>query len=126
MKGRVLCTEDDKDSREMLVLFLQNAGYEVVCSVNAKHALDLLTGQRFDLLLLDNWMPDMNGIELTRAIREFDQLLPILFYSGAAETEKEALAAGAQGYLLKPIGIEELIEEIGKLVGSAKTSDCQN
>jgi DNA-binding response OmpR family regulator len=56
-KARILCTEDDQDTREMLVLFLQDYGYEVVCSVDGKQTLDLVNREDFDLFLFDNWLP---------------------------------------------------------------------
>jgi DNA-binding response OmpR family regulator len=63
-------------------------------------------------------LPGLSGPELTRDIREFNQTTPILFYSGAAyEADKQtAFDAGAQGYLIKPIGIERLVEEIDRLI----------
>jgi CheY-like chemotaxis protein len=50
-KARILCTEDDQDTREMLVLFLQDYGYEVVCSVDGQQTLELVTREAFDLFL---------------------------------------------------------------------------
>ena len=121
-KGRILCTEDDQDTREMLVLFLQDYGYEVVCSVDGKHTLDLAKDEAFDLLLFDNWMPSLSGVELTLRIRQFNKTTPILFYSGAAteEEQRAALKAGAQAYLIKPTGIEELVQEIERLLAASR------
>jgi CheY-like chemotaxis protein len=123
MKGRILCTEDDPDSREMLVAFLESYGFEVVCSADSKHALDLANRETFDLLLVDNWMPTLSGVDLTTRIREFDKTTPILFYSGAAlpADRQEALKAGAQGYVAKP-NLQEVIEEIERLTAKAKTA----
>ena len=121
-KARILCTEDDKDTREMLVLFLQDYGYEVVCSVDGKQTLDLVKREAFDLFLFDNWLPQLSGVELTLRIRQFNKSTPILFYSGAAteEEQRSALEAGAQGYLVKPVGIEELVERIERLIAESK------
>ena len=117
-KGRILYTEDDPDSREMVFFTLQHNGYEVMCVDTGREALSLAKNERFDLFLVDNWLPGLSGPELTKHIREFDQTTPILFYSGAAyEHDKQAaLAAGAQGYLIKPIGIEQLIEQVERLI----------
>ena len=115
---RILCTEDDPDSRDMLVLLLGNNGFEVVCAIDGKHALELAKTEYFDLLLLDNWMPELNGVEVTRAVRNFNTTIPILFYSGAASDadERVALESGAQVYLKKPTGIETLVDEIKRLI----------
>lgn len=67
-------------------------------------------------------MPGLSGDELTRRIREFDSDTPILFYSGAAqESAKEsACASGAQGYLVKPAGMDELVDKVAGLIAEAK------
>ena len=126
-KARILCTEDDQDTREMLVLFLQDYGFEVVCSVDGPQTLDLVNREAFDLFLFDNWMPYLSGVELTLRIRQFNKSTPILFYSGAAteEEQRSALEAGAQGYLVKPVGIEELVERIERLIAESNSSSGQ-
>ena len=118
MSKRILCAEDDFDSREMLRVLLQSNGYEVVCANDAEQAYSLITTEHFDLLLLDNWMPGITGVELVRVIRSAGKGTPILFYSGAAAAadKQEALDAGAQGYLTKPIGITDLVNEIESLI----------
>lgn len=117
-RKRILCTEDDPDSRDMIALLLRNNGFEVRCATNGNEALELAKTEHFDLLLLDNWMPGFSGVEVTRALRKFQLTTPIVFYSGAASDgdERAALEAGAQIYLKKPIGIESLIDEIRKLI----------
>jgi DNA-binding response OmpR family regulator len=77
-KGRILCTEDDCDTQEMLILMLQNCGYEVVCTASPAQGLALGREQQFDLFLFDNWMPEFDGVELAREIRKFNQTTPIL------------------------------------------------
>lgn len=121
-KGRILCTEDDPDSRAMLVALLQSEGFEVVCPDDSIKALEMAKTESFDLLLLDTWTPGLDGHSLTSEVRKFDQKTPILFYSGAAlDTDlQKALAAGAQGYLTKPIGINELTTEVTRLINQAK------
>ena len=76
----------------------------------------LLAANRYDALLLDNWMPQLSGVELCRQIRSFDQTIPILFCSGAvAEADKRtAFSAGAQGYIGKPFDPDELTATLRK------------
>jgi two-component system KDP operon response regulator KdpE len=121
-KGRILCTEDDPDSRDMLVLTLQVNGYEVVCPVDATAALEIVKKESFDLLLLDTWVTGLSGTDLTREVRKFNQTTPILFYSGVATKPEiqEALNLGAQGYLIKPTGIAQLTDEIAKLIANSR------
>lgn len=121
-KGRILCSEDDADTRELISLTLRYEGYEVVCTESAAEALELAKTQTFDLFLVDNWMPDMSGPQLCEAIREFNIKTPILFYSGAAyETDKEAARlAGAQGYLVKPVEADDFVAEVARLIEESK------
>lgn len=121
-KGRILCTEDDADTRELIVLILEAEGYEVTVTAHSADALSLAQREEFDLLLVDNWMPGLSGEELTREVRKFNKNTPILFYSGAAYDSDKVKAhdAGAQGYLTKPMGISDLVEEVAKLIAEAK------
>lgn len=121
-KGRILCTEDDPDSRDMLALILQYEGYLVDCTANPKEAISLARIRFYDLILVDNWMPQMSGDDLTREIRTFNISTPILYYSGAGfESDKQRAAdAGAQGYLVKPQGIADLVNEVARLIAEAR------
>ncbi len=117
-KGRILCTDDNRDTRELVFAMLQTSGHDVICVESGAQALDLLRRAKFDLIVLDNWMPDLTGTELTSAIREFDTTTPILFYSAAAyeRDKRAALEAGAQAYLTKPEGIDHLLDEVDRLI----------
>lgn len=120
--GRILCTEDDADTRELLEMILQQAGYRVDCSESSSQAVQLAKDRIYDLILVDNWMPEMTGDQVTKAIRVFNVSTPILYYSGAAyEADKQhALDAGAQGYLVKPEGISTLVAEVARLITEAR------
>lgn len=121
-KGRILCTEDDADTRELLVLTLSEVGYEVVCTADSEKPLDLIRTEKFDLCLLDNWMPGVSGEDLCKKIREIDLKTPIIFYSGAAydEDKDRAFAAGAQGYLVKPVIGDQLVDEVIRIIAESK------
>lgn len=81
-------------------------------------ALELTRQQKFDLFLLDSRLPDGSGIDLCKAIRQFDAHTPIIFFSAAAyEADKTmALEAGAQEYLTKPARLSELCDLISRLI----------
>ena len=121
-KGRILCTEDDADTRDLITLVLESEGYQVVTTASTAKAIKLAKNQHFDLYLVDSWMPGLSGPTLTRQLREFDIKTPILFYSGAAfESDKErARLAGAQGYLVKPVHNDDLVAEVARLIAEAK------
>lgn len=116
-RPRILVTEDEPDTRALLEFLLTTAGCDVITTDNAKQALVLAKTNTLDLYLLDNWMANVSGLELCCQLREFDQKTPILFYSGAAyESDRsKALAAGAQGYLIKPCNPDDLVAEVLRL-----------
>ncbi len=117
-KGRILCTEDDADTRDLLRILLELEGFEVICAQSAEQAISLASSKLFVLYLLDNWLPGIAGEDLCRKLREFDTTTPVLFYSGAAHEsdKKSAMAAGAQAYVVKPADPDELISEIRALI----------
>lgn len=114
VKPRVLCVDDDEDSREMLSLVLKFKRIDTKAVGTAAQALLLIEAERFDLYLLDAWLPDLDGFELCRRMRELDPHTPILFFSGAAyeADKKRAIEAGANAYVTKP--------DLDRLVGSIK------
>jgi len=96
-KGRLLCTEDDPDRCDLIITVLNAAGYDVSCTDSPEETLNLAKTENFDLYLMDNWLPDIQGPKLTATIREFDLRTPILFYSAAAyETHKESARSAAR------------------------------
>jgi DNA-binding response OmpR family regulator len=121
-KGRILCAEDDADTRELITWVLTKEGFVVTCSENPDEAIELARTQWFDLYLVDNRMARLSGTELTKKLREFDAVTPVLFYSAAAyEADKRAARlAGAQGYLVKPVPNDELVAEVQRLIAAAE------
>lgn len=117
-KKRILCVEDNLDSCEMLAKFLDILGYEVVSFNNGTDALRIAKSEQFDAYVLDNWLPDMSGIELCKQIRTFDLDTPIIFYSAAVRQadRDEGMNAGAQAYINKPGKLDELEKTIPSLI----------
>jgi DNA-binding response OmpR family regulator len=121
--GHILYVEDDEDTRELVMYVLVNSHYTVVAATNGDEALMLARTNNFDLYVIDNWMSGTSGVDLCRKLREFDNWTPILFYSGAAfeRDKQQAFAAGAQGYLVKPAGPDELIAEVNRIVSASRS-----
>ena len=117
---RVLYIEDHEDTRELVTLVLEQKSLEVVTGSTIKSGVALAGSQKFDLYLLDSWLPDGSGLELCKLIREFDKATPILFYSAAAyEMDRaEAIKCGAQAYLVKPSHPTELCTMVTSLIES--------
>ena len=118
--GSILYTEDDEDTRELVMYVLALGNYKVVAAQSYDDALLLARANQFDLYLVDTWMSGGSGIDLCKKLRELNPRTPILFYSGAAlERDKQrAFAAGAQGYLVKPVDNHELIAEVSRIISS--------
>jgi DNA-binding response OmpR family regulator len=124
---RLLYVEDHEDSREMLVLMLENTGYKMSTASSMAEGLRLIKHERFDLIILDSRLADGSGVDLCRQIRVFDPLTPIVFYSSAVYPSDIAagLAAGAQQYLTKPMGIYTIVQTIGELLTEAKSAQLE-
>jgi DNA-binding NtrC family response regulator len=106
-KARILAVEDEADILEFLKEFLINGGYEVATALNGEQALQLLNGQRFDLLVVDLKMPRINGLEVLKRARELDpNILGILItgdFSFRSDL-KDLKGAGIYSWLFKPLG----------------------
>ena len=122
-RPRVLCVEDDEDSRVMLITLLKLALIEAKAVATGAQALSLIQTECFDLYLLDAWLPDLDGFELCRRMRDFDRHTPILFFSGAAHEadQKRGIEAGANAYVIKP-DVDQLVGSITQLVSHAETA----
>ena len=116
--ARILVVEDEDLIREMLVLALEEEGYEVVTAVDGHTALALLQDTEptdgefpFNLLILDLMLPQINGLDLCRLLRYQGNLVPILILSAkASETDRVlGLEVGADDYLTKPFSMRELV-----------------
>jgi two-component system, OmpR family, KDP operon response regulator KdpE len=108
---RVLVIDDEPPIRKLLRVGLSAHGYQIVEASNGKMALDLLSEQAPDLVILDLGLPDMQGHELLRTMRARNESVPIVVLSSRDdETGKvQALDSGADDYVTKPFGMDELL-----------------
>ncbi len=120
--GKIIVTVDDSASiRQMVNFTLTNAGYEVIEAVDGQDALSKLGNKAVDLVLTDLNMPNMNGVELIRALRanatyKFTPMV-LLTTESQADKKQEGKAAGATGWIVKPFKQEKLLAVVKKLVG---------
>jgi DNA-binding response OmpR family regulator len=119
---RVLYIEDHEDTRELVTLLLSQKSYEVVTGATIESGIALAISEKFDLYLLDSWLPDGSGLDLCQRIREFDKVTPILFYSAAAyaSDHEMALQCGAQAYLIKPSQPSDLCNLVSNLIENSQ------
>ena len=123
---RILVVDDDPPNREMLAEMLTTVGFVVEVAEGGALALQRLAqGARVDLVLMDRHMPGLDGFETIRRLREMpggDSLRVLMVTaSGAAEDKAQALDAGADGFVSKPVWREELLAEIGRLTAASYT-----
>ena len=126
-KKQILYVEDHEDTRELVSFVLTQRDYDVTTSSSVAGGVRLAWENKYDLYVLDSWLPDGSGLELCKRIREFDTNTPILFYSAAAyEIDRElALQNGAQAYLTKPTQNTELCELVSLLINGEPLEPTQ-
>ena len=113
---RILLAEDEDAMRTYLARALQNAGFEVVAVDRGTEALPLLETQRFDLLLSDIVMPEMDGIELAQRCSEISTQTKVMFITGfAAVTLRASREAPQAKVLSKPFHLKDLVMEVQRV-----------
>jgi CheY-like chemotaxis protein/HPt (histidine-containing phosphotransfer) domain-containing protein len=114
LSGRLLLAEDGRDNQRLITTHLRNAGADVTIADNGRIAVDLATTQRFDLILMDMQMPEMDGYAATSELRRRGMTLPIVALTAhaMAEDRGKCLAAGCTDYLTKPVEKELLLATV--------------
>ena len=114
---RVLVIEDEIKVVEFLRKGLSDSGYEVEVAFDGQMGLRLATGKPYDLVILDLVLPQMNGFEVCRKLREMDNNVPVLMLTALVTTDNklEGFQAGADDYLTKPFEFNELLARLNAL-----------
>jgi CheY-like chemotaxis protein len=108
--ARILVVEDERNIRFLVVSILRQQKHEVVEAINGVEALRCLEeGPSFDLVITDILMPEMDGVQLTEAVRERYPKLPILVVAASQDPAIAALKKGANYYLPKPFSYTKFI-----------------
>jgi DNA-binding response OmpR family regulator len=118
---RILVVEDNLDLAELVLMHLRDAGYTAEHAGDGRAALQRLTAESFDLLILDLMLPGLDGLELCRQLRTHPDYLPILMLT-AKSTEVDrvvGLEIGADDYVTKPFSIRELLARVKALLRRA-------
>ncbi|GJL52758.1 MAG: DNA-binding response regulator [Nitrospirales bacterium] len=111
--ARILVVDDEPQIRRSLQVNLENKGYVVITAASGEEALDAIAQRQPDVVIIDLILPTINGIELTRRIRK-QSPVPIIVLSAIGNEQKkvEALETGADDYVTKPFGMEELTARV--------------
>lgn len=121
MAYRILIADDEKDIRSVLALYLEDAGYEVVEAADGAEALRVLETQDIDLCLLDIMMPELDGYQVLKRVREDDDVPVIVVSAKGQDSEKIlGLNLGADDYLVKPFNPLEAVARVNSNIRRAK------
>ncbi len=112
--GRILLVDDRADFRQVLGERMQARGYETLEAASGAQALELAAAQAPDLVVLDMVMPEMDGMETLRRLRQEHPGLPVIVLTGygASQDVSQALTLGAHDYLVKPVDLDALLEAV--------------
>jgi CheY-like chemotaxis protein len=122
MSKNVLVVDDSATIRKFVAAALQLKGYRAITAADGMEALEKMPAQVIDVIITDLNMPDMDGYELIRTIRESPQYrdIPILVLSSMTDTQhkNDALELGVQAYLEKPLSVEAIQLEVDRCLGA--------
>jgi two-component system KDP operon response regulator KdpE len=111
--GLILIVEDDKQIRKFIDFSLRSQEYDCIEASTGKDAMSIIAAQNISAIILDLGLPDMDGIDIIKKVREFSDIPIVVVSARDQDNEKvEALDAGADDYLTKPFSIKELLARI--------------
>lgn len=118
---KILVVEDDNRLNRAVCNFLNNSGYIATGVLDASEAYDTMYHIKFDLIISDIMMPEIDGFEFAETIRQSDQTIPILFMTAKDDmpSKSKGYMAGIDDYMVKPVNFEELLLHIGALLRRA-------
>lgn len=119
---KILVVEDDKELNYSVCTFLNQSGYEAVGCLGVSYAYDSMYNNTFDLIVSDIMMPDIDGYEFVKTVRELNEDIPILFMTARDDfaSKQKGYRIGIDDYMVKPIDLDELLLRIGALLRRAK------
>lgn len=122
--AQVLVVDDEADIRQLLQEILSEEGYQVTIASDATRARSAFTTGDFDLVLLDIWMPDTDGISLLKEWSDGGATCPVVMMSGhgTVDTAVEATRLGAVDFIEKPVSLAKLLRTVEKALGASKTA----
>ena len=124
---KILVVEDNKELNKTVCSFLNHSGYEATGCLNATEGSDALYANLFDLIVSDIMMPDVDGFEFARNVRELNEDIPILFMTARDDiaSKQRGFRIGIDDYMVKPIDLDELFLRIGALLRRAKIASSR-
>lgn len=124
---RILVVDDDKNTRKYIEAVLAAENYTVLTATNGEEALEVMDREHIDLIVLDIMMPNMDGYEFTKVLRDSNNNLPILMVSAKQlpQDKRKGFLVGTDDYITKPFDAEEMILRIKALLRRAQIASEQ-
>lgn len=117
----ILVVEDDQKLNKIACSYLTESGYTAKGCLNPNEAYELMSESRYDLIVSDIMMPQVDGIKFAESLRSLDKTIPILFISARDDigTKQKSFRAGVDDYMVKPLDMDELVLRVGALLRRA-------
>lgn len=124
---KILIVEDDRELNRTVCSFLNQNGYETTGCFGANEAYNAMYDSIFDMIISDIMMPDIDGFEFARTVRELNENIPILFMTARDDftSKQRGFRIGIDDYMVKPIDLDELLLRIGALLRRAKIASSR-
>lgn len=118
MSTKILWIDDEMDSLKSQIMFLENKGYEVKSQSNGYDGLEYLKANHIDVILLDESMPGMTGLETLSQIREYNSTIPVVMVTKneAENLMEDAIGSQITDYLIKPVNPNQILHTLKKIV----------
>lgn len=119
---KILIVEDDQELRQLFGHVLIKNGYTVKGVSNGREALDILDADYYDLMISDIMMPQMDGFELVRSLRDAGNTMPVLMITAreAFDDMRTGFQSGTDDYMVKPVNVNEMVLRVGALLRRAQ------
>ncbi|MBN1274633.1 MAG: sigma-54-dependent Fis family transcriptional regulator [Candidatus Aminicenantes bacterium] len=124
-RANILVIDDEAGIRSSLKGILEDEDYHVTTTESGNSGLEMLRAQNFDLVLLDIWLPDMNGIDVLKKIKQMEENHPVIMISGhgTVETAVKSTKLGAFDFLEKPLTLEKVVVTVKNAINHKKLKD---
>lgn len=119
---RILIAEDDRELRQLFQRVLSRNGYAAFGAADGAEALDMLDKDYYDLIISDIMMPNVDGYELVRSLRDSGINIPVLMITAkdAYDDMREGFVSGTDDYMVKPVNVNEMVLRVGALLRRAQ------
>ncbi|RHP34079.1 response regulator transcription factor [Lachnotalea sp. AF33-28] len=119
---KLLIVEDDHELNHAVCTYLGQNGFEAVGCTDVREAYEAMYGNIFDLIISDIMMPETDGFEFAKTVRELNQNIPILFMTARDDmtSKRKGFKIGIDDYMVKPVDLDELLLRIGALLRRAR------